>query len=146
MNNFRFEIAFGGDGEQRYGHRQIEAARPAGAGIQIEDAFALIEIGDVSVAGEDSGEAAGGGIEMEGLEVVKHVDVEAFGKGDLSLRQLGALPFPVDVATDGGDGRDFAEFLKDGEFAHVAAMEDEVHAGKHGDDFGTEEAVRVADD
>lgn len=146
MRNSGFEIALGGDSEEGYGNRKIEAARTAGARVEVEDAFTGVEIRRVGVAGENRGEAAGGWVEAQGFEVVEHVDVAAFGEGDLGLRQLGALPFPVDIAANGGDGRDLAQFFKDGEIAHVATVEDPVDAGEGGRNFGTEEAVCVADD
>ena len=100
---------------------------------------------------EDGGEFGGGGIEVESLEVVEHVDIEAgvgrvLNENDVGLGQLGAGAFAVDVAADRGDGSDFGELVEYGDFANVTAMEDAIDAGERGSDFGTKEAVGVGDD
>ena len=64
--------------EKADGDGQFEAARAAGAGVEVEHAFFRDEIGHVRVAVEDGGEFGCGRIEVEGLEVVEHVDVAAF--------------------------------------------------------------------
>ena len=81
------------------------------------------------MAGEDGGEFGGGGVEVEGFEIVEHVEVEVgagrvFDEGDFGFREFGAGAFAVDVAADGGDGGDGFEFFEDGDFADVAEVED----------------------
>jgi len=56
-----------GDFQHADGDWQFEAARAAGAGIEVEDASFRNVIGDVGVAIEDGGELGGGGIEVESL-------------------------------------------------------------------------------
>lgn len=103
------------------------------------------------MAVEDGGEFGGCGVEVERLEVVEHVEVEArarrvLDEDDFGLGQAGAGVAAVDVAADGGDGGDPGERVEDGDFAHVAEVEDAVDAAEGGDGFGTEEAVGVGDD
>jgi hypothetical protein len=117
----------------RDGDWKLEAARAAGAGVEVEHAFFRDEIGDVGVAVEDGGEFGGGGIEVEGFEVVQHVEVEAgvgrvFDEDDFGFGELGAGAFAVDVAADGGDGSDFGELIEDGDFSYVATVENAVDA------------------
>ncbi len=69
-----------------------------------------------------------------------------FDEDDFGFRQLGAGAFAIDVAADGGDGRDFGELVEDGDLAHVADVEDVVDAAECWGDFRAEEAVGVGDD
>ena len=132
-------------------YRKLEAARAAGAWVEVEDAFLRDEIRDVGMAMEDGCEFGGGGVEVEALEVVQHVDVEAgvgrvFDEDDVGFGQPGAWAFAVDVAANGRYRRNLLQSLKDRRSAHVAEMEDAVDALEGGRDFGTEEAVGVGDD
>jgi hypothetical protein len=58
-DNFSFQLTVRAYREQSNRHWHIEAAWPAGAGVEVEDAFFRIEVGHVRVAVEDGGEAAG---------------------------------------------------------------------------------------
>jgi hypothetical protein len=78
LDDLRLEISVRADREQAYRYRELEAAGAAGAGVEIEDSFFGEEIRDVGVAVQDGGEFARGGIEVEGIQVVEHVDVAAF--------------------------------------------------------------------
>ncbi len=114
---------------------RLETARTAGAGVEIEHAFFCDVIGDVGVAVEDGCEFGGGGIEVEGFEVVEHVEVEArvrrvLNEDDVCLGQLAAEAFTIDVAADGGDGSDFGEIIEDGDFSYVATVQDAVDSGE----------------
>jgi hypothetical protein len=108
-------------------------------------------IGHVGVAVEDDGEFGGGGIEVEGFEVVEHIEVEAgvgrvLDENDFGFGKFGAGAFAVDVAADGGDGGDFGELVEDGDFSHVTDVQNAVDAAESGSDFRTEETVSVRDD
>ena len=103
------------------------------------------------MAVEDGGEFGGDGVEVEGLEVVQHVDIEAgvgwvFDENNVGFGEAGARTIDVDVAADGRDGSDFGEIVEDGGFAHIAEVEDAVDTGESGQDFGAEEAVGIGDD
>jgi len=136
--------------------RQLEAAWAAGAGVEIEHAFLRDEIGDVGVAVKDGGELGGGGIEVQGFEVVEHVEIETrvrrvLDEDDFGFGQLAARAFDVDVAANGGDGSDLGELIEDGDFSYVATVEDAVDAQEGGAAqcrkyFGAKEAVGIRDD
>ena len=145
-DDFRFEPAILAHCQQPQCHREIEAAGAAGAGIEVENAVAAVEVGHVRVAEEDGGKFSGGGVQVQGLEIVEHVDIAAGDEGHFGLRQLAAGAFAVHVAADGGDGGDLAQILENGGLAHVAEVEDLLDAGEGGDDLWTEEAVGIADD
>jgi hypothetical protein len=103
------------------------------------------------MAVEDGGKFGSRGVEVQSLEVVEHVDVEAgvrrvFDKDDVGFRQLGAGAFSVDVAADGCDGGDLSELVEDGDFSYVADMQDAVDALESGSDFRAKEAVGIGDD
>ena len=151
INDLRFQVTVGSDRQHSDCDRQIEAAGAAGAGVEVEDAFFRDEVRDVGMAVEDSGEFGGDGIEVEGLEVVQHVDVQAgvgrvFDEDDVGFGEASARTIDVDVAADGLGGSNFGEFVEDGGFAHVAAVKNAVDAGESGQDFGAEEAVGIGDD
>lgn len=110
-DNLRPQLTVAAHGQQSDGNGQLEAAGAAGAGIEIEDAFSGIEIRRMGVAAEDGGEFGGHGIKVEGIEIVEHIDVAATmvsvaGEHDFRLGQPGARALAIDVAANGGDGRD----------------------------------------
>jgi len=63
------------EGEEADGYGQVKAAGAAGAGVEVEDAAFVGDGGDVGVAVEDGGEFCCGGVEVEGAEVVEHIEV-----------------------------------------------------------------------
>ena len=136
----------GGDFEEAEGDGEVEAAGAAGAGVEVEDSFFGDVVGDVGVAVKDGGEFGGGGVEVDGLEVVEEIEVAVFKEDDFGFGEFGAGAFAVDVAADGGDGGDGAQLVEDGDFADVAEVEDVVNAFKGGENLGAEEAVGVGDD
>jgi len=145
------EFVAGAEVESSDGDRKVEAARAAGAGVEVEDAFFCIEVWDVGVAVENGGKFGGRGIEVEGFEVVEHVEVDALvrrvlDENDVGFGEIGAGAVAIDVAADGGDGSDFGELVEDGDFADVADVEDAVDTVESGDDFRAEQAMGVRDD
>jgi hypothetical protein len=132
-------------------HGKLEAARAAGAGIEVEDASFRNVIGDVGVAVEDGGEFRCGGIEVEGFELMEHVEVEAgvrrvLNEDNVGFWKLAAWAFAIDVAADGGYGSNFGEFVEDGDFSYIAAVKNAVDAGEGWQDFGAKQAVGIGDD
>ena len=61
----------------------------------------------------------------------------------LRSRQVGARPGRVDVAAYRGHRRKFTEARKDGRVAHIARVQNGVHASAGDHDFGSHQAVRV---
>ena len=137
LDDLRLEISVRADREQAYRYRELEAAGAAGAGVEIENAFLRDVIRDVGMAVEDGGEFGGNGIEVEGLEVVEHIDVEAgvgriLDEDDVGFGEAGAWTIDVDVAADCGDGSDFGEIIEDGYFSYVATVKNAVDAREGG--------------
>ena len=98
------------------------------------------------VAGDDDVDAGAGGVAIELLEIVQDVDARV-GRVERGGCGKGGGPGTfVDIAADGGDGREGAEAVEDGGIADVAGVDDVIGTGERGEGFGTEQAVGVGDD
>ena len=106
VHDLRFEVSVFGECQDAEGYGEVEAAGAAGAGVEVEDSFFGDVVGDVGVAVKDGGEFGGGGVEVDGFEVVEEVEVAFFKEDDFGFGEFGARAFAVDVAADGGDGGD----------------------------------------
>ena len=94
------------DAEEGAGDGEGEAAGACAAGVEVQDAVAVLDGGLVGVPVEDNADACGLGVEVEVVEGVKDVD-EAAGELDgLGGGKEGAGAVGVDVAADGGDRGD----------------------------------------
>jgi hypothetical protein len=134
------------EGEETYGDGEFEAARAAGAGIEIEHTPAMSDVRLVRVAVENRRKPGRGGVEVQGLHIVQHVEVVALKQEDLCFGQTAAGPGAIDVAADGGDGRDGGERLEDFRIADIAKMKDAFDAVERRQDFRAKESVGIADD
>ena len=148
MNDLRLQISVRFNRQDSDCDWKLEAARAAGAGIEVEDTFFRDEIRDVGVAVEDCREFCGHGIEVQGFEVVQHVDVEAgvgrvLDEHDFGFGKLGAGAFSVDVAANGGDGSDLGEFGQYRGIADIADMQYALDAFESGRDFRAKETVGI---
>ena len=65
------------DAEEGVGDGEVEAARAGAAGVEVEDALAVVDGGFVGVAVEDDCDAGGLGFEVQVVEGVEHVDQAA---------------------------------------------------------------------
>jgi hypothetical protein len=151
VNDLGFQFSERADCQQADCDWKFEAAGAAGAGIEIEHAFLRDEIWNMRVAMEDGGEFCCGGIEVQGFEVVQHVDVEAgvvrvFDEHDVGFGQLSAEAFSVDVAADRRDRSDLRELGQYRGIADVADMQDTVDTFESGGDFRAKETVGIGDD
>ena len=101
----------------------------------------------MGVAVEDGGEFGGGGVEVEGLQVVEHIDVAGPStrttsvSGSLAQEPLGST-LPRMAVT----GAIFFELARMEDLADVAEVQNAIDAFERGSDFGAEQAVGVADD
>ncbi len=87
------------------------------------------------VAVEDGGEFGGGWIEVEGLEIVEHVEVFAgvgrvLDKDDFGFGELSARAFAVDVASDRSYRCNLLQSFKDQRSANVATVKNAVDTGE----------------
>jgi hypothetical protein len=90
-------------------------------------------------------------IEVECLEIVEHINIEAYvrrvlDEDDFGFGQFGARTFSVDVAANGRDRSDFGEFSQYRGIADVADMQYAVDALESGSDFRAKETVGIGDD
>ena len=97
------------------------------------------------MAAEDHGDAGGARVDVQPLDGVNEVDEMAGEFDGFGCGERGAGAVGVDVAADGGDGRDGAQGGEDDGVADVAGVEDVVHALDGGESFGAEERVGVGD-
>jgi len=134
------------DREQPHRHRQPEPPRPARARIEVEHAFLRIEVGHVGVAVQHRGKFGRRGIEVQGLQVVQHINVAVLDEDHLGFGQFGAGALAVHVAAHGGYRRDLGEFGEDGVLTDVAEVKDLIDAFEGRGDLGAEKSVGVADD
>lgn len=125
---------------------EVEAAGATGAGVEVEDAFAVFDEGLVGVSEEDGRKFGGGGVEVERVEIVEQVEVVALEEEDVGFRQAAAGAGAVDVAADGVDGGDLLKGFEDGGAADVAEVEDVLNSGENGRHFRAQKPVGVADD
>lgn len=132
FDDFRLEGAVAFHVQVAHGDGEVEASRTAGAGIEVEHAFVVRDGGFVGVPVEDSGEARGRRVEVEGLDVVQQVEVGAFEQEHLGLGEAAARALGVDIAADGSDGRDLSQGVEDGWIADVAEVQDAVDAFQPG--------------
>ena len=78
----------------------------------------------VGVSADNRREPRGGGIEIECMAVVQHIEGFAMESDDLRCGQVGARPLRIDVAAYRGDRGQVAERIQDRWVADVAGMED----------------------
>ena len=83
---------------------------------------------------------------MERVEIVQHVDVVTFEQQNLGFRKSAARSAVIDIAADGGDRCDALKRFEDGRIADISKMQDVLNASEFRNHFGTQQAMRVADD
>lgn len=135
----------GGAGEfqdaERDGKRESPGA--CAAGIEVEHAPAMLDGRLVRVPADDGRDAGRGWVEVEGGEIMQHVEVVSGKLDELGGRKLGAWAEAVDVSAYGGDGGDGAEGVDNRRVADVTGVEDVIDAAESGEGFGAEQAVSV---
>ena len=77
LEDFSRQLSIFMDRNSRAGDGELESPWSAGAGVHIENAFVLADFGFVAVAVDYGGEARGCRVEIELMDVVKHVEVMA---------------------------------------------------------------------
>jgi hypothetical protein len=130
----------------RHGHGEVESARPGTARIQVEDSVAFLDRRAMGVAADHDGDACGPGLDVQvvlGMHQIKEGAAQFHGVG---LGEFCAEARSIDVAADGGEGRDLAKALQDRGIADVAGVEDVADTGQGGEGFGAEEAVGIGED
>jgi hypothetical protein len=126
-------------------YRQVEAARPSAARIEIEDAVLLFYLRLMTVAVYDHAEPGGFWLQIEPADIVQHVDGHAAGFDDFGLRQSECPGFDVNVAADRRHRRDECERFEDLGSANVAGVEYAIGSTQGFDRLGPQPAVSVRD-
>jgi len=116
--------AFGGEGDQRDGGGEMEAAWACASGVEVEDVVAGLDCWLVGVAGDDGGDSSRDGADVEIVDGVDEVEELARDFDHLCGREIGAGAMDVDVAADGGDGSDGAQGIEDLDVADVPGVKD----------------------
>src|SRR5580698_430935 len=77
---------------------------------------------------------------------MQEIESESPEVDHLRCRQLRTSPGPVDIAANGSQWSDRAQFIEDRRIADIARMQNMVDAGQRGDRLRSKQAMRVGDD
>ena len=92
---------------------------------------------------DDGRDAGSGWVKVECDQIVKHIDGMTSEFNEFSWWELGARAGAVDVAADGGEGREGAERVEDLYIADVSGVENMIDSAQSNDGFRAQEAMRV---
>ena len=101
-------------GHAGYGDGQGETPGSGAARVEVEDPVFVVDGGFMGVAVDDGVKACCRGVEVQFVEDVQHVEVEALPAHHGVLRQGGGEWAPVHVAPDGVNRRNLAQAFHDG--------------------------------
>ena len=107
---------------------KLEAARSGTGRIEIEDAVSDFIHRCVGVAGDDSGESGGCGIQVELFQIMQHVQRESAGFNYFCQRKSLAPGTGIDISANRLHECNATEFFEDFRRAHVSSVEDEIGA------------------
>jgi len=127
-------------------NRQIEPPRPAASRIEIKHAFPPINIGRMRMPGKHGGKLGCRGIEVQRLQVVQKIEIATFKQNDLCFGQFSAWTVSIDIAANRSDGCNLLQLAQDGDFAHIAEVQDVVDPCKSRRNLRAQQAVGIADD
>jgi len=127
-------------------YRQLESAGAGATGIEVECAVSGFLLRDVTVAGDHDFEASHFGFQIELSQVVEDIDADAPKFHEFGLRKFARPRFFVDVAANGGHGRDLFQSVENLWIADVSGVNDVVRAMKCLQSLGTKQTVRVGND
>ena len=86
--------------QQSYRNRQRKPPRAGAAGVEVEDAVLVFQVGTVGVAEDDRADAGGGRVQVEAEEFVEDVDEAAAHFHHPGLGKVRGPIAPVGVAPD----------------------------------------------
>src|ERR1700722_11904236 len=104
MQDLRLGILSCFQGEKTDADWEIESSCSATSGIEVEHAFMLPDPGLMRMAVKHHRELGGSGVEVQGVHIVKHIDIVPFKQEHIGFRQTSAWTAAIDVTADGGDG------------------------------------------
>jgi hypothetical protein len=121
----------------------MEPARPRAPRIDEEHASAFRAARLVRMPADDDVKSGCGWVQIEIVNVVKHVDVGRACFYDGCERQRGSPRFVVNVASDRNDRREKFERLEDFGLPDVPGMNNQVRAFQRSPGFVAQQAVCV---
>lgn len=142
-HDFGFQCSIRIESEPPHGDRQLESARAAGAGIEVEHVLVPLNERPMGVAEEDGGKPGGCGIKVQARAVMQHVQIVPLEEDYVRFGQFAAGAGTIDVAANRMDRGDAGEVLQDFAAAHISHVKDVVAACKCGAGFGTEQSVCI---
>ncbi len=98
------------------------------------------------MAGDHRVESGCVGFQIELRQIVQHVDGNAAALDDVGRWQLAGPCGRIDIAADGGYGRDRRELLENLRRANVSRVNDVLRTAQRGESFRAKQAVGVGDD
>ena len=126
--------------------REMETLRARGTGVHVEHALSFDTDGFVRVAADHDLKTCRGGVEVEVVDIVQHVDSDAVRlrdcRGWQRIRPGVVVYVPSDCYYRGQSLQGFQDFR----FAYVACMDDEAGTFERADGFGAQQTVRVGDE
>jgi hypothetical protein len=131
--------------EPRHRDRQTEAPRSRAARVDVDDSAALAAAGLVRVAAHDRLEPGRGGIEIERVHVMEHIDGGAAGLRHRGLGQRFRPRAPIDISAHRDYGRDGAQSVQYFRPANVAGVYDQVRAFQRAQGLVAQQAVSIGD-
>ena len=135
-----------GDFQEREGHRQLKAAWPRAARVQVEHTCIVVLIGLMGMATDNRVKTSSLRLEVEILKIVEHVEMEAGGLDNGSKRELLRPRLGVHIAAHGKHGCDEFELRENFRSAHVSRMNEKLHTAQGLLCFRPEQSVGIGND
>jgi len=111
-------------------HRQLKSTRSCASGIDVKNSIAHMFSGLMGVTADDDSKPGCRRIEIQSVNVVKHVKQDRAGFGDGSLRQ-GSGPFgSIHVSAHGNYRRESVQGFENLGPAYVTGVNDEIGVAK----------------
>ena len=112
--------------EQSDGYRQIEAARPGTARVEVKDFIAALREDDVGMSGDHRMDAGGDRFNVHLGKVVHHMNELPRSFDHFRLWQDLRPAIAVDIAPNCDSGSDVHQVVEDLRVSHVTSVEDEL--------------------
>jgi hypothetical protein len=109
----------------------------------MEHSIARLLFGNVRVAADHNRESGGFGLEVQRCQIVQHIDGDASDFEDFIFGQPLCPPLLVDVAANGGHGRNCGELRDDSGCPEIPGMNDVIRPAQSLDCLGTQQSVCI---
>ena len=112
------------NGQPPDSHRQFKAPGTGAARIEVQDSAAHLLLRNMTVAGEDHLKSGGSRFQIESSEIMQHINGNAADLEDFGFSKGPGPRRLVNIAADGGQGRDGCQRLKNLGRTHVPGVND----------------------